>query len=132
MLSASSRYCEEACEMCSAIYRAWWKKADLKTVITTKRTKNNDNDNNNNSNSNENNNNNNNNNNGSGKNTNNNHDINNPFKVAYPQSLVHADQKQTIFKKKAQQASRKLTKKKCEVQATKTNKIKRKHPVRLD
>ena len=117
--------------MCSAIYRAWWKKADLKTVITTKRTKNNDNDNNNNSNSNENNNN-NNNNNGSGKNTNNNHDINNPFKVAYPQSLVHADQKQTIFKKKAQQAFRKLTKKKCEVQATKTNKIKRKHPVRLD
>ena len=100
----------------AAVYRPRWKKADLKTAIITKRTKNNNNDNNNNSNSNENNNNKDNNNKGSSKNTNNNNnninnnniinDINNPFKVACPQSLVHSDQKQTIFKKKAQQTFR--------------------------
>ena len=104
----------------AAVYRPQWKKADLKTAIITKRTKNNNNDNNNNSNSNENNNNKDNNNKGSSKNTNNNNnnnnnninnnniinDINNPFKVACPQSLVHSDQKQTIFKKKAQQTFR--------------------------
>ena len=102
----------------AAVYRPRWKKADLKTAIITKRTKNNNNDNNNNSNSNENNNNKDNNNKGCSKNTNNNNnninnnknniinDINNPFKVASPQSLVHSDQKQTIFKKKAQQTFR--------------------------
>ena len=103
----------------AVVYRPRWKKADLKTAIITKRTKNNNNDNNNNSNSNENNNNKDNNNKGSSKNTNNNNnnnnninnnniinDINNPFKVACPQSLVHSDQKQTIFKKKAQQTFR--------------------------
>ena len=99
----------------AAVYRPRWKKADLKTAIITKRTKNNNNDNNNNSNSNENNNNKDNNNKGCSKNTNNNinnnknniiNDINNPFRVASPQSLVHSDQKQTIFKKKAQQTFR--------------------------
>ena len=99
----------------AAVYRPQWKKADLKTAIITKRTKNNNNDNNNNSNSNENNNNKDNNNKGCSKNTNNNinnnknniiNDINNPFRVASPQSLVHSDQKQTIFKKKAQQTFR--------------------------
>ena len=102
----------------AVVYRPRWKKVDLKTAIITKRTKNNNNDNNNNSNSNENNNNKDNNNKGSSKNTNNNNninnnnnnniinDINNPFKVACPQSLVHSDQKQTIFKKKAQQTFR--------------------------
>ena len=102
----------------AAVYRPRWKKADLKTAIITKRTKtNNNNDNNNNTNSNENNNNKDNNNKGCSKNTNNNNninnnknniinDINNPFRVASPQSLVHSDQKQTIFKKKAQQTFR--------------------------
>ena len=99
----------------AVVYRPRWKKADLKTAIITKRTKNNNNDNNNNSNSNENNNNKDNNNKGCSKNTNNNinnnknniiNDINNPFRVASPQSLVHSDQKQTIFKKKAQQTFR--------------------------
>ena len=96
----------------AAVYRPRWKKADLKTAIITKRTKNNNNDNNNNRNSNENNNSKDNNNKGSSKNTNNNNnnniinDINNSFKVACPQSLVHSDQKQTIFKKKAQQTFR--------------------------
>ena len=99
----------------AAVYRPRWKKADLKTAIITKRTNNNNNDNNNNSNSNENNNNKDNNNKGCSKNTNNNinnnknniiNDINNPFRVASPQSLVHSDQKQTIFKKKAQQTFR--------------------------
>ena len=102
----------------AAVYRPRSKKADLKTAIITKRTKNNNNDNNNNTNSNENNNNKDNNNKGCSKNTNNNNnninnnknniinDINNPFRVASPQSLVHSDQKQTIFKKKAQQTFR--------------------------
>ena len=95
----------------AVVYRPRWKKADLKTAIITKRTKNNNNDNNNNNNNKDNNN------KGSSKNTNNNNnnninnnniinDINNPFKVACPQSLVHSDQKQTIFKKKAQQTFR--------------------------
>ena len=100
------------------VYKPRRKKADLKTVIIAKTTKNYDNGSNNNSNSN-----NNNNNNGSSNNNNyNNNDINNPFKVVCPQSLVHNDRKQTIFKKKVQQIFRTLIEEIRDGQETKISK----------